>query len=38
MELGCGGVKGAELKSVDDRDRNDVKRQCMERGKVEVGS
>ena len=25
-------------KSVDDRDWNDVKRQCVEGGKVEVGS
>ncbi len=30
VELGWGGVKGVELESVDDRDRNDVKRQCME--------
>ena len=30
VELGWGGVKGVELESVDDRDQNDVKRQCME--------
>ena len=36
VELGWGSVKGEEPES--DRDWNDVKRQCMAGGKVEVGS